>query len=90
MRALSHVKDFTIQLGNTEISELTKLNLGHVATIFSPNNLSRLEPKEINLKSLYGGRGGEIINATAATINVSSKASPPPPPYPSSKLSPGL
>lgn len=46
MKALSLVKDFTIQLGNTDIPESIKANLGHAASIFSPNNQCRPDTNE--------------------------------------------
>lgn len=81
MKALSLVKDFTIELGNTDISESIKLNLGHIASIFSPHNQSRPGTNEeiADLKSLYHGKGGEVINATTATTSISGEASVPPP-----------
>ncbi|UKZ58862.1 uncharacterized protein TrAtP1_000184 [Trichoderma atroviride] len=86
MKALSLVKDFTIQLGNIDIPESIKSNLGHAASIFSPNGQCRPGTNEeiSDLKSLYYGKGGEVFNATAATASISKEASVPPL-YPSNK-----
>jgi hypothetical protein len=86
MKVLSLAKEFTILLGNVKISESMKSNLSHVASTFSPENQSRPGTNEeiADLKSLYNGKGGEVINATTATASISKEASKPPP-YPSSK-----
>ncbi|KAK1245459.1 hypothetical protein MKX08_005088 [Trichoderma sp. CBMAI-0020] len=86
MKALSLAKDFTIQLGNIDIPESIKSNLGHAASIFSPNHQCRpvTNEKVADLKSLYSGHGGEVFNATAVTASISKEASVPPP-YPSNK-----
>ncbi|KAL7966518.1 hypothetical protein HDV63DRAFT_384998 [Trichoderma sp. SZMC 28014] len=86
IKALSLVKNFTIQLGNTDISESIKSSLDHAASIFSPNNQWRPGTNEemADIKSLYGGKGGEIFNAAAATAGISKEASVPLP-YPSNK-----
>ncbi|KAL7921796.1 hypothetical protein ACQKWADRAFT_294484 [Trichoderma austrokoningii] len=80
MKALSLVKQFTIQLGNTEMSESIKSSLGHVASIFSPTNQNRPSTNEkiADFKSLYYGKGGEIINATAITASISEEGNVPP------------
>lgn len=86
MKALSLVKDFTIQLGDTDILESIKSSLGHAASIFSPDNQYRPGTNEeiADIKSLYSGKGGEVFNPIAATATISKEASVPPP-YPSSK-----
>lgn len=79
LQALSLVKNFTIQLGNTEISESTRLELDHVASVFSPNNPTPPKPIKPNLNSLYVGKGGEIVNAVTVATSISSEAGSPPP-----------
>ncbi|KAL7784366.1 hypothetical protein V8C37DRAFT_359064 [Trichoderma ceciliae] len=75
MKALSKADDFTIRLNMSNKTKSTHEHLQQIALIFSLTNTNRpgKDERRANLRTLYGGIGGEVFDMNMAVANTCDK-----------------